>query len=66
MGKMGELYIQIMDANNGVYPEEIGLKEAAEMHRLRLYNKEEYEKWKQKNSKIGKASVKSNKISKKS
>ena len=45
MGRMKELYIEICEANGGVFPEEgISVEQAAEMRRLNLLNLEEYEK----------------------
>jgi len=58
MGKMGELYLQIMEANQGEYPEDLSLSQVAEMNRLKIYNKEEYEKWKKSHPETRKDSFK--------
>jgi hypothetical protein len=61
MGKMGELYMQIMEANNNEFPEDVDLQIAAEMNRLKIYNKEEYEKWKKSHPENGEISSKNTK-----
>jgi hypothetical protein len=64
MGKMGQLYMQIMEANNYEFPEDVDLHIAAEMNRLKIYNKEEYEKWKKshpENGEIGSENTKNTK-----
>lgn len=60
MGRMGELYIQIMEANEGSYPEDLTLYQAAEMNKLKIYNKEEYEKWKKEHPQDGETSAQIN------
>lgn len=43
MGRMKELYIEICEANGGVFPGEISLTQALKMRELNLLNLEEYE-----------------------
>lgn len=42
MGRMKELYIEICEANGGIFPGEISLTQAIEMRELNLLNLEEY------------------------
>lgn len=44
MGRMKEIYMQIMQANNGDLPEEVTIADMARMHELNIYNWEEYER----------------------
>jgi hypothetical protein len=44
MGRMKELCIDIMNANNGKLPEKITSGDVARMKQLEIYNWEEYEK----------------------
>ena len=41
---MKEIYMQIMQANNGDLPEEVTIADMARMHELNIYNWEEYER----------------------
>lgn len=41
---MKEIYMQIMQANNGNLPEEVTIADMARMHELNIYNWEEYER----------------------
>ena len=44
MGRMKEMYIEILNANNGKIPEDITTGDVARMKQLEIYNWEEYEK----------------------
>ena len=44
MGRMKEMYIEILNANNGEIPEDITTGDVARMKQLEIYNWEEYEK----------------------
>ena len=48
MGRMKEIYMQIMQANNGDLPEEVTIADMAKMHELNIYNWEQYEREKEK------------------
>lgn len=48
MGRMKEIYIQIMNANNGI-PEEITLADMLQMRDLNIYHWKEYERTKERN-----------------
>ncbi len=41
MGRMKEVYMQILEANDGI-PEELTLSEFAEMQKMEIYNWKEY------------------------
>lgn len=43
MGRMKELYIDICEANGGIFPGEISLSQALRMQELNLLNLEQYE-----------------------
>lgn len=47
MGKMKEVYIQVMEANEGI-PEGLTIGEMSEMKQMEIYNWELYEKEKRK------------------
>jgi len=51
MGRMKDLYISLHEANQGDIPDGLDMKDFAEMHRLKIYNKEHYESWKNQKSK---------------
>jgi hypothetical protein len=51
MGRMKDLYISLKEANQGCIPDSLDMKDFAEMHKLKIYNKEHYESWKNQNSK---------------
>jgi hypothetical protein len=42
MGRMKEIYMQLMQANQGNLPEEVTIADMARMHELNIYNWEEY------------------------
>lgn len=44
MGKMKELYIEICEANGGIFPGEMSLSQALRMQELNLLNLEQYER----------------------
>ena len=44
MGRMKELYIDICEANGGIFPGEISLSQALRMQELNLLNLEQYER----------------------
>lgn len=44
MGRMKEIYMQLMQANEGNLPEEVTISDMARMHELNIYNWEEYER----------------------
>ena len=44
MGRMKEVYMQIMYANNDQIPEELTLADMARMKELEIYNWEDYER----------------------
>ena len=44
MGRMKALFIEICNANNGILPPGISMKDAVKMKELKIYNWEEYEK----------------------
>jgi hypothetical protein len=48
MGRMKEVYMQILEANEGI-PEELTLSEFAEMQKMEIYNWQEYERAREKN-----------------
>jgi hypothetical protein len=48
MGRMKEVYMQILEANDGI-PEELTLSEFAEMQKMEIYNWQEYERAREKN-----------------
>jgi len=48
MGRMKELCIQIMEANNGLIPEEATIADIVRMKELEINNWEEYERHQQK------------------
>jgi len=43
MGRMKELWVQIMEANNGI-PEGMTIKDLAEMNDLKMFNYKEYQR----------------------
>ena len=44
MGRMKEIYMQIMHENDGQVPEEMTLADMARMNEIEIYNWEEYER----------------------
>lgn len=44
MGKMKEVYMQIMQANAESIPEDLTIRDMVRMHELQMYNWEEYER----------------------
>lgn len=44
MGRMKEVYMEIMQANNGQVPEELTIADVARMKELEIYNWKEYER----------------------
>jgi predicted Fe-S protein YdhL (DUF1289 family) len=48
MGRMKEVYMQVMEANDGI-PEGLTIGEMSEMKQMEIYNWELYEKEKRKN-----------------
>jgi hypothetical protein len=44
MGRMKEIYMQIMHENDGQVPEEMTLADMARMKEIEIYNWEEYER----------------------
>ena len=44
MGRMKEVYMQIMQANHGEVPEGITIADVAKMKELEIYNWEQYER----------------------
>ena len=44
MGRLKELYIDICEANGGIFPGEISLSQALRMQELNLLNLEQYER----------------------
>lgn len=44
MGRMKEIYMQIVQANEGNLPEELTIADMARMHELNIYNWEQYER----------------------
>ena len=43
MGRMKELWVQIMEANNGI-PDGMTIKDLAEMNDLKMFNYKEYQR----------------------
>ena len=61
---MKDLYISLKEANQGCIPDSLDMKDFAEMHKLKIYNKEHYESWKKshpENGKIGSENTKNTK-----
>jgi len=48
MGKMKEIYMQVMHANDGI-PEEMTIEDIIHMQELKIYEWQEYEREKRKN-----------------
>lgn len=48
MGRMKDLYYELLDANNNNIPGEATIADLARMKELEMYNWEEYEKFKNK------------------
>ena len=48
MGRMKEVYMQIIQANEGEVPEELTIADVARMKELEMYNWEEYERQQEK------------------
>lgn len=44
MGRMKEIYMQIMQANQGEVPEELTISDVARMKELEIFNWEQYER----------------------
>ena len=44
MGKMKNIHIEIMNANNGEMPPDLTIKDIGKMYDLKIYNWKEYEK----------------------
>lgn len=44
MGRMKEIYMQIMQANEGEVPEELTIADVARMKELEIFNWEQYER----------------------
>ena len=44
MGRMKEIYMQIMQANEGKVPEELTIADVARMKELEIFNWEQYER----------------------
>lgn len=44
MGRMKEIYMQIMQANQGEVPEELTIADVARMKELEIFNWEQYER----------------------
>lgn len=49
MGRMKEIYMQLMQANQGNLPEEVTIADMVRMHELNIYNWEEYAREQEKN-----------------
>ena len=44
MGRMKDIYIDIMNANNGEMPTNLTIQDVGKMYDLKIYNWKEYEK----------------------